>query len=84
MDEYMNPLYNPAENADFLVVNTASQNIKFWRGMYCRFESGVHPREPISEILLAIVDHSNSMREHIKHLQRRIAYLKNLLGRFTV
>lgn len=80
VSEYLNPLFHPEENCEFLILNTASQNIRFWRDMYCRFESGVHPREPLNDILLATMDHSTSMREHIKHLQQRIAQLRKLTG----
>lgn len=38
--------------------------------MYCRFESGVHPREPLGDLLLATVDHSNSLEDHIKYLTK--------------
>ena len=78
--EYVNPLYCADDNSEFLVPNTASQNIKFWREMYCRFESGVHPREPIKEILHASADHSTALKDHINLLQCRIAQLEKLLG----
>jgi hypothetical protein len=38
--------------------------------MYCRFESGVHPREPLGDMLLAICDHSSSLEDHIRLLQK--------------
>lgn len=34
--------------------------------MYCRFESGVHPREVMSDMLLALCDHSASLEDHIR------------------
>lgn len=81
-NEYMNPLYQADSNTGLMVPNISSQNIKFWRGMYCRFESGVHPREPLNDILLSTCDHSTSLTEHIKLLQKRITSLKKLLGDF--
>ncbi len=39
-DEYTNPLYRPDSARDVLRVDTAPQNVKFWSGLYCRFESG--------------------------------------------
>ncbi|KAF4523092.1 hypothetical protein B566_EDAN003104 [Ephemera danica] len=47
--------------------------------MYCRFESGVHPREPLGDMLLAICDHSSSVEDHIRLLLKRLTYLKQKL-----
>ena len=46
-DEFVNPLYDHAAKSEVLTVNLSPQNIRFWRGLYCRFESGTHPREPV-------------------------------------
>lgn len=43
---------------------------RFWRGMYSRFESGVHPREPLGDLLLASKDHSTSLEDHVQHLTK--------------
>lgn len=40
--------------------------------MYYRFESGVHPREPTADLLLATSDHSFSLDDHIKYLTKVI------------
>lgn len=42
---------------------------RFWRGMYNRFENGIHPRENIMDILATTVDHTLSMMEHIEQLE---------------
>lgn len=47
--------------------------------MYGRFESGVHPREPLNDILLASMDHSSSLEDHVQHLTKRIVNFKNLI-----
>jgi hypothetical protein len=70
MNEYINPLYSSLATPDILMPNIAPQNIKFWRGMYCRFESGVHPREPLGDLLLATCDHSSSLEDHIRLLTK--------------
>ncbi|XP_024082511.1 myotubularin-related protein 8 isoform X2 [Cimex lectularius] len=80
MREYINPLYNPKFCEGVLRPNLIPQNIRFWRGMYCRFESGVHPRESVSESLLVASNHSNSLEEHIKLLQKKINALTKLLS----
>ncbi|XP_013792986.1 myotubularin-related protein 6-like [Limulus polyphemus] len=53
---------------------------RFWRGMYNRFENGVHPREPLGDLLLATKDHISSLEDHVILLQRRIGQLKEVLG----
>lgn len=54
---------------------------RFWRGMYGRFESGVHPRESMNDLLLASQDHTNSLEDHVQHLTKRIGYLKNFISK---
>ncbi|GLH05028.1 Putative phosphatidylinositol 3-phosphate 3-phosphatase myotubularin mtm1 [Gryllus bimaculatus] len=80
MNEYINPLYSTDANPDVLVPNISPQNIRFWRGMYCRFENGVHPREPLGDLLLATCDHSSSLEDHIRLLTKRINALKEQLA----
>ncbi|KAI8128627.1 Myotubularin-related protein 8 [Lucilia cuprina] len=80
MNEYINPLYKP--NIDETIkANLAPQCIKFWRGMYSRFESGVHPREPLGDLLLASKDHTTSLEDHVQHLTKRIASFKNYISK---
>ncbi|KAK4887660.1 hypothetical protein RN001_003931 [Aquatica leii] len=79
LSEYINPVYIAEESPGILVPNLCPQNIRFWRGMYCRFESGVHPREPLGDLLLATCDHSNSLEDHIKYLTKKITSVKSLL-----
>lgn len=45
---------------------------RFWRGMYCRHESGVHPRESLADILPAAVEHSGALTHHIDYLAKVI------------
>ncbi|XP_066146115.1 myotubularin-related protein 8 isoform X2 [Euwallacea fornicatus] len=81
LDEYLNPLYDPNETPRVLSPQLIPQNIRFWRGMYYRFESGVHPREPVAELLLATSDHSFSLDDHVKYLAKRITSVKNLISK---
>ena len=37
--------------------------------MYNRYDNGVHPREPIADILNAMKDHSSSLSDHVKFLE---------------
>lgn len=38
--------------------------------MYNRFETGVHPRDEIKDILGAAKDHSASLEDHIRLLEK--------------
>ncbi|XP_067631300.1 myotubularin-related protein 6 isoform X1 [Eurosta solidaginis] len=80
LNEYINPLYKPDVD-ETIKANLAPQCIKFWRGMFSRFESGVHPREPLSDILLVSKDHCNSLEDHVQHLTKRIASFKNYISK---
>lgn len=81
MNEYINPLYRPGEVEDIVRPNLSPQVIKFWRGMYSRFESGVHPREDIGDLLLTSKDHCASLEDHALSLTKRIGSLKNLISK---
>lgn len=48
--------------------------------MYCRFESGVHPRESLGDLLLASRNHCSSLEDHVQHLTKRITNFKNLIS----
>ncbi|XP_037303464.1 myotubularin-related protein 6 isoform X2 [Manduca sexta] len=80
LNEYKNPLYNPKAHPDVLKPDLSAQSIRFWRGMYCRHEGGVHPREPLADLLPAAVDHCSALDHHINYLAKRINTFKNLLS----
>ncbi|XP_030749831.1 myotubularin-related protein 6 [Sitophilus oryzae] len=81
LDEYINPLYDVKDSPKVLIPQLIPQNIRFWRGMYYRFESGVHPRESMADLLLATSDHSFSLDDHVKYLTKRITSVRNLISR---
>ncbi|XP_058458344.1 myotubularin-related protein 8 isoform X2 [Malaya genurostris] len=80
LNEYINPLYKP-EMDETIRPNLAPQCIKFWRGMYSRFESGIHPREPLDDLLVASKDHSTSLDDHVQLLTKRINSFKNMISK---
>lgn len=65
--EFINPLYETYE--DMLPISIAPQMIKFWRGLYNRFEVGVHPRDLFEDVVTAKKKHVDSLKEHIKFLE---------------
>ncbi|KAG1671098.1 Myotubularin-related protein 8 [Nymphon striatum] len=72
MSEFVNPLYkrDSISSKSFLSPNLSPQAFKFWRGMYNRFDNGVHPREPLIDVLSATKDHTSSLENHVKLLQK--------------
>lgn len=70
-DAYRNPLYQPELDGGGLLEPCLNpQAIRYWRGMYNRFELGVHPREQTGDLLAALKDHSTSMRDHADYLRQ--------------
>lgn len=71
--EYTNPLYvlqnKKKALKDFLDVNTSPQVIRFWRSMYNRFDTGIHPRESVDDLMYVSLKHIQSLEEHIKFLE---------------
>ncbi|XP_047515465.1 myotubularin-related protein 8 isoform X1 [Pieris napi] len=80
LNEYKNPLYSPKAHPDILKPDLSAQSIRFWSGMYCRHESGVHPRESLPDLLPAAVEHSAALHQHIDYLAKRITTFKKLLS----
>ena len=56
---------------------------RFWRGMYNRYENGVHPREPIMDILSAMKDHSSSLDDHVQYLESVSIFLSGQSGKVS-
>eukprot|EP00057_Strongylocentrotus_purpuratus_P023385 XP_011677859.1 PREDICTED: myotubularin-related protein 8 [Strongylocentrotus purpuratus] len=86
MSDYINPLYkanHPSANG-ILKPNFSPQMLKFWRGMYNRYENGVHPRESVTDVLSAMKDHSTSLADHVQFLENQISSLKRMLASESV
>ena len=41
---------------------------RFWRSMYNRYDNDLHPRETVLDSLSSIIDHNDSLQDHIKFL----------------
>ncbi|XP_033123580.1 myotubularin-related protein 6-like [Anneissia japonica] len=83
MSDYVNPLYrrdHPVTKG-ILKPNTSPQMFKFWRGMYNRFENGLHPRESLQDVMSAMKDRTSSLADHKQFLEDKVAQLKRLLGK---
>jgi len=71
-DEFVNPLYDRNSQSQIIRPNLSPQNIKFWRGLYCRFETGAHPREPVIDLLTITQNHTSSLEDHGRQLSKTI------------
>jgi myotubularin-related protein 6/7/8 len=73
-DEFVNPIYERSTNRDVLRPQIVPQNIRFWRGLYCRFETGAHPREPVIDLLGLTACQTSSLEDHGRQLTKTIGY----------
>ncbi|XP_076315839.1 myotubularin related protein 6 [Tachypleus tridentatus] len=78
MSEFLNPLYKKDQER-LLTPSLAPQGFRFWRGMYNRFENGVHPREPLGDLLLATKDHISSLEDHVILLHKVMIFVTKLI-----
>ena len=53
---------------------------RFWRGLYCRFETGAHPREPVIDLLGLTACQTSSLEDHGRQLQKTIGYYTNKIS----
>ncbi|KAG5263417.1 hypothetical protein AALO_G00264620 [Alosa alosa] len=80
--EFMNPLYRPdrSQSQGVLSPNTAPYCFKFWRGLYNRFDKGVHPRQSVLDCLMAIREESQQLEEELILHGQKIAKLEKERG----
>lgn len=81
-DTLTNPLYhvkrrsvmggNDRLREQVLTLNTSPQVIKFWRNFYNRFESGIHPKESIDDLMVVTYNHILSLERHIRYLEVKL------------
>jgi len=46
--------------------------------MYCRFEGGIHPRENATDVVSMLKDHTDSMDDHRKLLEKVFICVKSI------
>ncbi|KAL2077420.1 hypothetical protein ACEWY4_026924 [Coilia grayii] len=83
--EFMNPLYRPdhRQSQGVLWPNTAPYCFKFWRGLYNRFDKGVHPRQSVLDCLMAIREESQQLEKELMSHEQNIAKLEKERGTAT-
>ncbi|EMP33119.1 Myotubularin-related protein 7 [Chelonia mydas] len=50
----------------------------FWSGMYTRFEKGMHPRQSVTDYLMAVKEETQQLEEELEVLEQRLADLKKV------
>ncbi|XP_065552692.1 myotubularin-related protein 7 isoform X3 [Lathamus discolor] len=78
--DYLNPLYRPdhSKTQGTLCPQMAPCNFlyKFWSGMYNRFEKGLHPRQSVTDYLMAVKEETQQLEEELEVLGERLANLQ--------
>ncbi|XP_066574362.1 myotubularin-related protein 7 isoform X2 [Amia ocellicauda] len=76
--DFMNPLYRAdhSQTQGVLRPVTAPYCFKFWRGMYNRFEKGMHPRQSAVDFLMAVKEETQQLEEELATHEEKIAKLE--------
>uniref|UniRef100_A0A665WSG1 Uncharacterized protein n=1 Tax=Echeneis naucrates TaxID=173247 RepID=A0A665WSG1_ECHNA len=66
-EDYINPLYRPdhSQTQGLLRPSTAPYCFKFWRGLYNRFDRGIHPRQSVEDYLRTIQEETQQLEEQL-------------------
>jgi myotubularin-related protein 6/7/8 len=81
VNDFKNPLFRPQSSyaSEVLLPIINPQTLRFWLSMYHRFDSALLPKENISNTLTRIVDHTISLSDHARLLEKRIRELRSTL-----
>ncbi|XP_072107915.1 myotubularin-related protein 7b isoform X3 [Mobula birostris] len=83
--DYKNPLYrqNHSQTQGVLRPQTAPSNFRlvFWRSMYNRFEKGMHPRQSVTEFLMAVKEETQQLEEELEMLEEALERMQKRLIR---
>ncbi|CAF1210148.1 unnamed protein product [Adineta steineri] len=79
VNDFKNPLFRPQSSyaSEVLLPVINAQTLKFWLSMYHRFDSALLPKENISNTLTRLVDHTTSLSDHARLLEKRIRELNS-------
>uniref|UniRef100_A0A8C2WBE5 Myotubularin related protein 7a n=1 Tax=Cyclopterus lumpus TaxID=8103 RepID=A0A8C2WBE5_CYCLU len=84
--DYINPLYRPdhSQTQGLLRPSTAPYCFKSWRGLYNRFDPGMHPRQSVEDYLSAIQEETQQLEEQLaSHKQVEKGY-KRINSKFLL
>uniref|UniRef100_A0A8C2WHP6 Myotubularin related protein 7a n=1 Tax=Cyclopterus lumpus TaxID=8103 RepID=A0A8C2WHP6_CYCLU len=77
--DYINPLYRPdhSQTQGLLRPSTAPYCFKSWRGLYNRFDPGMHPRQSVEDYLSAIQEETQQLEEQLashKQVEKAVSF----------
>ncbi|KAJ8271719.1 hypothetical protein COCON_G00105780 [Conger conger] len=80
---YMNPLYRPdhSQTQGVLRPATAPYCFKLWKGMYCRSEKGLIPKQSALDFLMALKEETQQLEAELVSHEEKIARLGKLQGK---
>jgi myotubularin-related protein 6/7/8 len=81
INDYINPLYvpNSVYSRQVLKPDTRSHKIKFWKGLYNRFDQAVHSNENQLDALSTLQNNTSFLNDYAKLLKKRCKKLKSSL-----
>uniref|UniRef100_A0A1A8HBH2 Myotubularin related protein 7a n=2 Tax=Nothobranchius korthausae TaxID=1143690 RepID=A0A1A8HBH2_9TELE len=76
--DFINPLYRPdhSQTQGLLRPSTAPYCFKFWKGLYNRFDRGMHPRQSVEDYLRAIQEETQQLEEQLASHKQKISQLE--------
>ncbi|XP_073516272.1 phosphatidylinositol-3-phosphate phosphatase MTMR7-like [Phyllobates terribilis] len=76
--DYMNPLYRAdhSQTQGTLRPHTTPCHFRFWRGLYNRFEKGMHPRQSVTDFLQAVKEETQQLEEEMEFMEKRLTKLE--------
>ncbi|KAF4026137.1 hypothetical protein G4228_018333 [Cervus hanglu yarkandensis] len=54
------------------------QELKFWNGMYNRFEKGLQPRQSVTDYLMAVKEETQQLEEELEALEERLEKIQKV------
>ncbi|KAI4556952.1 hypothetical protein MJG53_018906 [Ovis ammon polii x Ovis aries] len=54
------------------------QELKFWNGMYNRFEKGLQPRQSVTDYLVAVKEETQQLEEELEALEERLEKIQKV------
>ncbi|XP_053734928.1 myotubularin-related protein 7a [Synchiropus splendidus] len=76
--DFLNPLYRPShsQSQGLLRPSTAPYCFKFWRGLYNRFDRGLHPRQSVEDCLRLVREETQQLEAQLSSHKQKIADLE--------
>jgi len=78
VNDFKNPFFCPQSiyASEVLLPTINPQTLKFWLNMYHRFDGSILPKENIPNTLIHLIDHTISLNDHARLLEKRIRELR--------